>query len=118
MTDQQLDALKKNGGVIGINAFSSYLHSDSPATRSAIAALQKEFGIAPGSAPLTPAAQEAYNKRYHDLRAAGPKATVADLVNAIDYAVKRIGIDHVAIPQISIMAAASPAGTTKARQRT
>jgi microsomal dipeptidase-like Zn-dependent dipeptidase len=57
LSDAQLDALKRNGGVIGIVAFAPYLGQS----------------------------------------ASGGKASVAELVKALTYAVKRIGIDHVAI---------------------
>jgi microsomal dipeptidase-like Zn-dependent dipeptidase len=96
--DAQLDAIAAKGGVVAITAFSAYLRPDSDATRTAIAALQKEFGISSvGNAPLTAARQADYTRRYYAIRATEAKATLADLVDAIDYAVKRIGVDHVAI---------------------
>jgi membrane dipeptidase len=53
MDDEQLDALKKNGGVIQTVAFASYVKiakPDSPERAAAIAALRKEFGLpAPGA---------------------------------------------------------------------
>src|SRR6187455_181815 len=52
MDDEQLDALKKNGGVIQTVAFASYVKvakPDSPERAAAIAALRKEIGLpAPG----------------------------------------------------------------------
>ena len=52
MDDEQLEALKKNGGVIQTVAFASYVKvakPDSPERAAAIAALRKEFGLpAPG----------------------------------------------------------------------
>ena len=61
LSDEELDLLKRNGGVVSVVAFSNYLR--------------------------TPPAQ-----------AEGAKpATVGQLVDAIVYAVKRIGIDHVGI---------------------
>jgi membrane dipeptidase len=61
LSDEELDLLKRNGGVVSVVAFSNYLR--------------------------TPPAQ-----------AEGAKpATVAQLVDAIAYAVKRIGIDHVGV---------------------
>lgn len=59
MDDEQLRALKANGGVIQVVAFTSYL----------------KCAPAAGTGP----------------------ATVQDLVNHIDYAVKLIGVDHVGI---------------------
>jgi microsomal dipeptidase-like Zn-dependent dipeptidase len=61
LSDEELDLLRRNGGVISVVAFSNYLR--------------------------TPPAQG---------EGAQP-ATVAQLVDAIAYAVKRIGIDHVGI---------------------
>lgn len=98
LTDAQLDALKANGGVIGINGFSAYLRARSPQTFQAVSALQAEYGLSPSSgAPLSPERQADYDRRYHEIVGKEPKASVADLVDAVDYAVKRIGIDHVAL---------------------
>jgi membrane dipeptidase len=60
LSDEELDLLKKNGGVVQIVAFSNYLRK------------------APEGGQASP-------------------ATVAQLVDAVDYAVKRIGIDHVGL---------------------
>ena len=97
LSDNQLDALKAKGGVIAINAFSAYLHARSPETLAAVAALQKEFGLPSAGAALSPDRQADYDRLYHDIVGREPKASVADLADAIDYAVKRIGVDHVAL---------------------
>lgn len=98
LTDAQLDALKANGGVVAINAFSAYLRPRDPAFAARLEALKREYGLSDaGTSTLAPAKAKEYDVRYHELRATEPKATVADLVAAIDQAVKRIGIDHVAI---------------------
>ena len=98
LTDAQLDALKANGGVIAINAFSAYLRPADPAVAAQIRALQQDVGIIDGKGvALTPEQSAEYTKRYLALNAAEAKATVSDLVDAVDYAVKRIGIDHVAL---------------------
>jgi microsomal dipeptidase-like Zn-dependent dipeptidase len=98
LTDAQLDALKANGGVIAINAFSDYLRARSPETLKAVADLRAEFGLkADGGTALSPERQDEYDRRYHDIAGKEPKASLTDLVNAVDYAVKRIGIDHVAL---------------------
>ena len=49
MDDEQLLALKKNGGVIQVVAFSSYVKTDSPERKQALDALAKEFGLPPGT---------------------------------------------------------------------
>jgi membrane dipeptidase len=121
MDDEQLEALKKNGGVIQTVAFASYVKvakPDSPERAAAIAALRKEFGLgAPGGGAgggggggggggrgglnaLTPEQREKYTARMADIdkkTPGDPRATVADFVNHIDYLVKKIGIDHVGI---------------------
>ena len=48
LDDEQLLALKKNGGVVQVVAFSSYVKTrkpDSPERAAAIAALRKELGL-------------------------------------------------------------------------
>lgn len=37
------------------------------------------------------------DRRYHEIVGKEPKASVSELIDAVDYAVKRIGIDHVAL---------------------
>jgi membrane dipeptidase len=112
MDDEQLDALKKNGGVIQTVAFASYVkiaRPDSPERAAAIAALRKEFGL-PAGGPggggrgglnaLSADQRAKFDARLAevDKKTPGdPRATVADFVNHIDYLVKKIGIDHVGI---------------------
>ena len=112
MDDEQLDALKKNGGVIQLVAFNSYVKCN-PAKdaerAAAVDALRKEYGItANGRAEVQAAIQALPNDKRNEYLAkqeditarrypADPAATVKDFVNHIDYVVKRIGIDHVGI---------------------
>ena len=112
MDDEQLLALKKNGGVIQMVAFAGYVKipkPDSPERAAAIAALRKEFGLPEAAAgrggrgglnALTSEKRAAFDARMADIDRklpGDPRATVADFVNHIDYAVKLIGIDHVGI---------------------
>jgi|SRR5581483_10904096 len=64
LSDEELDLIKKNGGVVQVVAFSNYL--------------RKAPESSEGGAPPAP-------------------ATVAQLVESISYAVKKIGVDHVGI---------------------
>jgi membrane dipeptidase len=159
LDDEQLLALKKNGGVMQTTAFASYINctpAPSAQRTAALAALAQEFGVTPaalgqlggrgggggrgaaaprsalcsiGDPPEAPAAAagggraggggggrggnalagldstrraalqakvDALNTQY-PAPVAPPRATVADFVNHIDYAVKLIGIDHVGI---------------------
>ncbi|HEX6164888.1 MAG TPA: dipeptidase [Vicinamibacterales bacterium] len=116
MDDEQLEALKKNGGVIQTVAFASYVKiakPDSPERAAAIAALRKEFGLAAPGGPgggggggrgglnaLTPEQRDKFSARMAEIdkkTPGDPRATVADFVNHIDYLVKKIGLDHVGI---------------------
>jgi len=114
MDDEQLLALKKNGGVIQVFAYRSFIKTqkpDSPERAAALVALRKEVGLPepaqgqrePGRnalAKLTPEQRANYDKKLAEIdnRYPGdPSATVKDFVDHIDYAVKLIGIDHAGI---------------------
>ncbi|MCA0375860.1 MAG: dipeptidase [Gemmatimonadetes bacterium] len=121
MDDEQLDALKKNGGVIQLVAFNSYAKCDptrdiprEQARAAAMAQLRKDYGLPEpaggrgGGAAMQAAIQalpndkrNAYLAAQEDITArrypSDPPATVKDFVDHIDYVVKRIGIDHVGI---------------------
>jgi membrane dipeptidase len=112
MDDEQLDALKKNGGVIQLVAFNSYVKCN-PAKdaerAAAVDALRREYGITATARNEVQAAIQAlpndkrneYLAKQEDITArrypADPAATVKDFADHIDYVVKRIGIDHVGI---------------------
>jgi membrane dipeptidase len=51
LDDEQLQAIKKNGGVVQTVAFSAYVKTDSPERAKALDALRKEFGL-PAGTPL------------------------------------------------------------------
>jgi membrane dipeptidase len=120
LDDEQLLALKKNGGVAQMVAFSTYVKTpkpDSPERAAAVAALRKEFGLpeqaagGPGGgagggggrgggfANFTEEQRTAFQAKMAAVNKQYPpdRATVQDFVNHIDYAVKKIGIDHVGI---------------------
>jgi membrane dipeptidase len=112
LDDEQLDALAKNGGVVQIVAFDGYVKRrppDSPERSKALEALRKEFGLpsergsvasVTGALQMTPEQRAAFQQKMETLNVQyppPPRATVKDFVNHIDYAVKRMGIDHVGI---------------------
>lgn len=94
LTDAELDAIKANNGVVGIVAFSSYLKQQTPEVEAAVKAVRQKYGAVNGYEGLTQAQRDALGKETAALQV---RASVDDLVASIDYAVKRIGIDHVAI---------------------
>jgi membrane dipeptidase len=118
MDDEQLLALKKNGGVIQLVALGSYVKdaTPSPERAAALAALNKEFGLPAGGrggagrggfgggrgalAQLGEEKRTEYQRRLAEINSkhpAPPRATVKDFVDHIDYVVKKIGIDHAGI---------------------
>jgi membrane dipeptidase len=103
MDDEQLEALRKNGGVIQTVAFDGYVKikpPDSPERAAAIAKLRVEMGLQGGPASQTDATRSQFRARMTEIDQQfppAPMATVADFVNHIDYLVKKIGIDHVGI---------------------
>lgn len=105
LDDEQLLGLKKNGGVAQIVAFSGYVKcgQDTPERQQALTALRKRYGMGQdrgGFQQLTDSARAAFQRDMQDLNRQyppPPRATVAEFVNHLDYAVKLIGIDHVGI---------------------
>jgi membrane dipeptidase len=103
MDDEQLLALKKNGGVIQTVAFDGYVKikpPDSAERAAAIAKLRLEMGLQGGPQSQAEAARSEFRRRMAELDQQfppPPMATVSDFVDHIDYLVKKIGIDHVGI---------------------
>ena len=103
LSDAELDALKANGGVVQCVAFASYVKDDGD-RRGFIRRTREELGLPPqqGSRPASSDPEvRALNRELRDrVRAfdeARERANVRDFVDHIDYAVRRIGVDHVAI---------------------
>jgi membrane dipeptidase len=96
MDDEQLLALKRNGGVIQVVALGEFVKS-SPQRRAAAQVVYQQLGITRGRGELTPEQRAELRRRLAEVDAQFPTATVQDFVNHIDYAVKLIGIDHVGI---------------------
>ena len=99
LDDEQLLALKENGGVIQTVALGSYVKVDPPEKVEALNALRQEMGITSYAAyrNLTEEQRNEYSRRASELDEQWPQANVQDFVNHIDYAVQKIGIDHVGI---------------------
>jgi membrane dipeptidase len=127
MDGEQLEALKKNGGVIQIVALDDFIKPAPPASAERSEALRKlneEFGLPTtgrggrsgggggtggsgrgqgrGAAlnQLSADKRVDYQKRLAEVDATfpvPPRATVKDFVDHVDYAIKKIGIDHVGI---------------------
>ncbi len=101
LDDEQLLALKKNGGVIQCVALGSFV-KDSRQRNQAIGDLRESVGL-PRSRwvrepiPDFQAKMAAFQKGMVEVDKKYPPANVKDFVDHIDHAVQLIGIDHVAI---------------------
>ncbi|MEE2887403.1 MAG: membrane dipeptidase, partial [Planctomycetota bacterium] len=107
LDDEQLRALKKNGGVIQCVALGSFV-VDSKARSAARAKLRKEVGApswrktyelreSGNIDPKVKAKIDEYEARVKELDKKFPSANVKNFVNHIDHAVKIMGVDYVAI---------------------
>ena len=99
LDDETLLALKANGGVVQIVAFDGYLKRQPEERTAAVRELRQRVGLT-GDTRLSMLAAEqraTYDAALREIDASWPPATVVDLVDHIDYAVKLIGIDHVGI---------------------
>lgn len=116
--DEELLAIRDNGGIVHAVAFRSYLDSEKHArNRAAFLALQTSIAEGLGYSLLTPAevrelapdARATYNAQLAEINALAqprieaevnalaPPVDVKDFVDHIDYMVNLIGIDHVGI---------------------
>ena len=101
LDDEELAAIRKNGGVVQAVAFDGYVKikpPDSPARAKAVAEVRATLP-AGGPGAMSDEARAAFRAKMAAINERHPvaRATVADFVNHIDYLVKTIGIDHVGI---------------------
>lgn len=102
LSDAELDAIKKNDGVVQVSPFNSYLaRQPSPAERQRISAVRVRHGLPAafsaandGYGSLAPAPHQAF---LDELAPIVPRATISDYVDHIDYIAKRIGWRHVGV---------------------
>jgi len=99
LDDEQLLALKANGGVAQMVALGEFVKVDPPEKQAAIQTLREEMGWTDYAAvrAATPEQREEYRRRVAELDERWPAATVQDFVDHIDHTVELIGIDHVGI---------------------
>jgi membrane dipeptidase len=105
LTDAELDAIKRNGGVVHLTPFNPYLRPLSPDFDAQAAVLRQKYGLPPTNKHGPAGAEEGIDALpppklgafMDEFRLLLPKATLSDYVDHIDSVVKRIGIDHVGI---------------------
>ena len=110
LSDKELQLIKHSGGVVQIVAFSAYLRPLSQPTQDKLNTLRARFDLPPlpnlamALMPGDPIIAAWPEQRFGEYASAlygildeEPKATLKDLGNAIDYTVRKIGIDHVGL---------------------
>ncbi len=99
LDDDQLIALRDNGGVVQIVAFGALLTEDAALRRREYNNIRGAFGMIPGQQPEELGAEpyEDYIGRMEALDDRYPEANVSDFVDHIEYAIQLIGVDHVGI---------------------
>jgi microsomal dipeptidase-like Zn-dependent dipeptidase len=111
LDDNQLRAIAAKGGVVAINAYSSWVRPLPQEAVDKLNAIRRSYGIpeekvVAGIQPLTdksvpilsPEKFEEYSKLFHEITLGEQyRATLKDYVDQIDHVVKVAGIDHVGI---------------------
>jgi membrane dipeptidase len=101
LTDTELEALKKNGGVIQVTFVGDFLKRIPPIPEKDTqeAALNKRIEAKGGWQALRPDEEAAFRREFEAIRNKYPQAfaRVQDVVDHIDHIVKVIGVDHVGI---------------------
>jgi len=96
LTNEELLAIRDNGGVVQIVAFDGYVMEAPEEKQAAIQKLRENVPFE-SWATATPEQRDAYREARAKVNDQFPGATVEDFVNHIDYAVELIGIEHVGI---------------------
>lgn len=88
LSDRALEAIGSSGGVVHVVAFDSYLKVPGPERTNAILDLLSR------NRRETVEQREAYIRETQEINERFPGASLADLVDQVDYVVKLLGIDH------------------------
>jgi membrane dipeptidase len=99
LSDDTMRLIADAGGVVHMVAFTAYLRPLPWDFNDKAARIRKQYDVDNDSdlAALEPADRARYDAQMRALIRRLPPASVSDLVDAIDYAVRLIGIDHVGI---------------------
>ncbi|MFG0321757.1 pyoverdine-tailoring dipeptidase-like protein PvdM [Pseudomonas sp. zjy_15] len=110
LSDRELQLIKNSGGVVQIVAFSGYLRPLTQKTQDKLNTLRAKFDLPPlpnlamalmPGDPIIAAWPEqrfgSYASQLYAILDEEPKASLKNLGDAIDYTVRKIGIDHVGI---------------------
>lgn len=96
LDDEQLDAIRDHGGVAQMVAFRGYVADVDPRISEGMAELRQRY-LAQGWAGASREDINAYQDAVAALRARYDDVTLAQFIDHIDYAVARIGVEHVGL---------------------
>ena len=110
LSDKELQLIKNSGGVVQVVGFPAYLRPLSQPTQDKLNALRARFdlpplpnlamALMPGDAIIAAWPEQKfgqYAQGLYGILEEEPKATLKDWGDAVDYTVRKIGIDHVGI---------------------
>ena len=110
LSDKEMQLIKQSGGVVQVVGFGTYLRPLTQKTQDKLNTLRARFDLPPlpnlhvalmPGDPIIAAWPEQkfgdYASNLYAILEEEPKATLKDLGDAIDYTVRKIGIDHVGI---------------------
>lgn len=111
LDDAQLLAIRDNGGLVAVNAYSAWVRPLPPAATAEANAVRRKYGVPEeavvagvqpttedGVTVLDPETFTQYSKEFHDITGSEKyRASLSEYVDQIDYVVGKIGIDHIGI---------------------
>jgi membrane dipeptidase len=101
LSDEELDAIKANGGVVQVTPFSAYLHKQDADSLRKIADVRARYALPTTFASPTDGLGSLPRERQDifvdEVGAAQSRGTLAEFVDHIDYIARRIGWQHVGI---------------------
>nr|WP_314569351.1 pyoverdine-tailoring dipeptidase-like protein PvdM [uncultured Pseudomonas sp.] len=110
LSDKELQLIKNSGGVVQVVGFPAYIRPLSQPTQDKLNALRARFdlpplpnlamALMPGDAIIAAWPEQKfgqYAQGLYGILEEEPKATLKDWGDAVDYTVRKIGIDHVGI---------------------
>lgn len=99
LSDKEVIAIAKTGGVVQIVAFDSYVRAMDPDRAEARKALSVQYSIEEplDYYDLSAEQRRAYNRERKEIDHKYDRGTLEDLADQIDYAVNLVGLDHVGI---------------------
>lgn len=104
MSDEELLAVKRTGGVVHIVGLSFFIKEEPPEKTKAVAKLRRDFKLPEEEWPFLFAfmaspdsLQAKYKKRLEILQGEFPPFNIEDFLDHVDYAVNLLGINHVGL---------------------